>query len=164
MMRHTKHYYRALFLLVGGALLFLLVRAFLLPESFGQYGFYRGANIEEQMEKLPHFAKLNACADCHDTTWKSHQEGVHKKIQCQNCHDALSAHVDVKTGEMVGKMPIEPSKKLCLRCHWKLPSRPVTIPQIDLEDHLDSLPNAQDANVCSGCHNPHDPNLEGLGS
>ena len=149
-MRHTKHYFRAAFLLIGGAFLFLLVRAFLIPPSFGEYGFYRGANVEEQMAKPIHYAAPDACAACHDAPWQTHQKGKHASIPCQDCHAPLSEHVDIEKGELVAPMPIQKTSKLCLRCHLKLDSRPKTQPQIIVQEHGEGA-------ACFDCHKPHDP-------
>ena len=45
--KHTKHYWRAAFLIIGGMIAFLSVRALLIPDSFGKFGNYRGDNVEE---------------------------------------------------------------------------------------------------------------------
>ncbi|MDO8518820.1 MAG: hypothetical protein Q7T11_01495 [Deltaproteobacteria bacterium] len=159
--RHTKHYFRAAFLILGGLGLFLLVRAFLLPSSFGKYGFYRGDNVAEQMAKPIHFAPKNACADCHGDIWEKHQTGSHSTVQCQNCHDALSVHFNAEKGEMVGPMPIQKNTKLCLRCHLDLPSRRADFPRINPEEHLKENPAAHDPGVCGTCHSPHSPKIGG---
>lgn len=155
--RHTKHYFRAGFLLVGGLVLLLMVRGFLIPRSFGEFGFYRGDNVEEQMNKPVSFAAKDACATCHAAEWEQQQKGAHAVVQCQNCHDRLSAHIDVDKGEMVGPMPIQKTAQLCLRCHMQLPSRPKTHPQINPEQHLKDVPEAHRADICFACHAPHSP-------
>ena len=157
MIRHTKHYFRAGFLVFVGLLLFLLVRGLLIPSSFNKYGFYRADNVKEQMAKSVHYGSPDICADCHSDVWQQKQKGPHKPVPCQDCHAPLSEHVDLEKGELVGPMPIQRTVKLCLRCHLKLPSRPSTFPQIDLEDHLAKVPDAHKPEVCLSCHSPHDP-------
>ncbi|MBI4411125.1 MAG: hypothetical protein HY541_01415 [Deltaproteobacteria bacterium] len=158
-LRHTKHYFRAVFLIIGALFAFFIVRAFLLPGSFGEFGYYRGDNVAEQMAKPVRFAAREACADCHGDIWKTHQSGSHAPVQCQNCHDALAVHFDVEKGEFIGKMPIQRTSKLCLRCHDDLPSRPDGFPKIDLEDHLKDIPDAHKPEVCFQCHQPHSPKI-----
>lgn len=158
--RHTKHYFRAAFLLVGAILVFFVARAFLIPESFSRYGFYRGDNIEEQMNHKVQFANADACATVchqHDEIWQTHQKGAHAHVKCQNCHDLLSVHADAEKGEFIGEMPIQRDSKLCLRCHLKLPSRPQKFPQIDPQVHLANAPEAHKPDICLVCHSPHDP-------
>lgn len=159
MIPHTKHFFRAAFIIGAGLIGFLVFRGFMLPDSFGEYGFFRGAAVEEQMNHPVEFAPKDACAMCHDDIWKTHQIGKHANVQCQNCHDALSEHVNPETGEFIKKMPIMKDMKLCLRCHLKQPARPTEFPQIDLEDHLAGLDYLHDSTLCFNCHNPHDPTI-----
>ena len=156
-MKSIKHYFRAGFLIVGGLLFFFLVRAFLLPKSFGQYGFYRGDNVEEQMSHPVKFVPKDVCSNCHPDIFNQHQKGKHSQVQCESCHDVLSVHVDFEKGEIVGPMPIQKTSHLCLRCHEKLSSRPKEFPQITPEEHLMGNPKAHDPEVCFVCHSPHDP-------
>ncbi|MDO8526602.1 MAG: hypothetical protein Q7T03_02820 [Deltaproteobacteria bacterium] len=158
-MQNSKHYFRAGALVIGGLFLFLLVRSFLVPSSFGKYGPYRGDNVREQMAKPTSYSAPNACADCHPDVWKKHSAGKHAPLPCQDCHAPLSQHFDLEKGELIGPMPIQKTSKLCLRCHLKLPSRPASFPQINPEDHLIRVPEARQADVCFRCHNPHSPAL-----
>ncbi|MDP3980414.1 MAG: cytochrome C [Chlamydiota bacterium] len=157
---HTKHYFRAGFLIIALVIVIFVVRAFLIPKSFGKFGFYRADNVTEQMDKPVRFAPLDSCSACHDEIWQKHQKGVHKSVQCQNCHDILPVHVDVDKGEIVGPMPIQRTTALCLRCHNRLSSRPVDFPQIDVDDHFVDSIEIRKAEVCFGCHNPHSPRGE----
>lgn len=157
MNRHTKHYFRAAFLIVGAVLLFFLARAFLVPKSFKKHGFYRADNVKEQMQKPVRFGPLNACAQCHEDVWATHQNGAHASVQCQNCHDALSVHYSAEKDDLVGEMPKDRSAKTCLRCHLKLSARPKDFPQIDVEAHLSGAKDAHKQDVCLDCHTPHNP-------
>ena len=153
--RHTKHYWRAAFLIVGSFIAFLIFRAFLIPPTFGEYGFYRGANVQEQMDKKVYFAKKGACAECHDDMARLHKQNSHAAVQCQNCHAPLAVHIE--EGEFIGEMPINSSPKLCLQCHRALPSRPKDFPQIDVKNHLATVEQNLESGQCLQCHNPHDP-------
>lgn len=156
-MHHTKHYFRAGLLIVMVLLLFFLVRSFLIPPSFGKYGFYRGDNVQEQTAKAVRFGPPNSCQDCHSEVWEEREKGKHQGVPCQDCHGPLGEHVNIETGEFVGEMPVRRTSKLCLRCHLKLPSRPEAFPQIDLEDHLVNVPDHTKPEVCLQCHHPHNP-------
>ncbi len=156
MTRHSKHYFRAAFLILGAVLLFFIVRAFLVPASFKKYGFYRANNIQEQMAKPLQYGPANSCAECHADVWTVHQKGAHAPVQCQNCHDALSTHVDAQQ-DLVAEMPKDRAAATCLRCHLKLSARPKAFPQIDVESHLAGVKNAHKADVCLDCHAPHNP-------
>ena len=159
-MKHTKHYWRALFIILGALFVFLVVRAFLVPESFHKYGFYRGNNVAEQMGLKPVYGKKDACTDCHGDTVKLHAAAKHQSVQCQNCHAPLTRHI--VDGEMVELMPIDRSPKLCLRCHRALPSRPKDFPQIIAKDHVGVVEEELEMGACLKCHNAHqpDPNTE----
>ena len=154
-MRHSKHYFRAGFLIAGGLFAFLIVRALVIPKSFGEFGFYRGDNIAEQMAKPVNFGPKESCAECHGEVAQTHKKGMHQSVQCQNCHAPLSVHI--KDGAFQELMPIDRSATLCLRCHEKLPSRPEKFPQINHEEHLGSKGLTLAPGICLTCHQPHDP-------
>lgn len=156
-MRHSKHYFRAGFLILGGFFAFLIVRSLLIPKSFGQHGFYRGDNIPEQMAKPVVFGEKESCVECHPDVMATHKRGSHQTVQCQNCHAPLSVHI--QDGVFQEAMPVDRSATLCLRCHAALPSRPEGFPQIDVNQHLGSKGEALGTGVCLHCHMPHDPNL-----
>ncbi|MBI4365489.1 MAG: cytochrome C [Deltaproteobacteria bacterium] len=153
----SRHYVRIGLLLLGGVIGFFIVRALLIPPSFGQFGFFRGDNVAEQRDRRIRFAAKEFCATCHDEVRRMHQQGKHAGVQCQNCHDAASVHVDPVSGEMVGAMPIQRSAQWCLRCHAPLPSRPADFPQIDPEEHAGGIASAPQSEACLQCHVPHDP-------
>ncbi|MBI4211643.1 MAG: cytochrome C [Deltaproteobacteria bacterium] len=158
-MKHTKHYWRAGFLLVGGLIGFIFVRHFLVPTSFGQFGFYRGTNLAEQQAKSVVHGGKESCSTCHEDVAKNHAAGSHAVVQCENCHAALSKHIN-KDGEFVELMPIDRSPQLCLRCHRSLPSRPTGFPQIETKEHLGLDEPELQAGACLACHNSHRPSLE----
>lgn len=154
-MRYSKHYWRAFFLIVGGFLIFLIVRAVMVPKTFGEFGHYRGANPQEQMDKPVSFASPDACKTCHADIDTIHRANSHKSVGCQNCHAPLIVHV--KDGNFVGDMPINKSPQLCLRCHRKLPSRPAAFPQIATKEHLQKSEDDLEDGACTACHSPHKP-------
>lgn len=151
-MRHSKHLWRAILIIVFALFAYLIIRALLVPHSFGEFGYFRGDNVQEQMDKEVVFANRGACATCHDNEDKMHKAGFHKTVQCQNCHAPLSYHI---YGDEVKEMPINRSPDLCLLCHKVLASRPVDFPQIDLDAHLKDAGAELKPGVCLTCHNPH---------
>lgn len=155
--RHNKHYYRITFLIGSGLVAFFVVRAFLIPASFNQFGHFRGANVEEQMDRAAHFGAKTVCAMCHPDLATQHQTGKHTSVPCQDCHDRVDVHANPESGEVIGTMPIQKTAQLCLRCHQQLPSRPTTFPQIGPEEHLRDMPEAHSPTICFSCHSPHDP-------
>ncbi len=154
-MRHSKHYFRAAILILGGFFAFLTVRSLVLPKSWGEFGHYRGDNLAEQMAKPVSFGPPAICATCHGDVSELHQKGSHKTVQCQNCHAPLSVHI--KDGAFQELMPIDRSATLCLRCHAALPSRPKGFPQIDVKSHIEAAGLELAPGVCLNCHQAHDP-------
>ena len=58
-------------------ILFLLLRGFLVPRSFGQYGHYRGEAIAEIAARTPHFAGHQTCETCHADVLEKKKDGRH---------------------------------------------------------------------------------------
>lgn len=139
--------------------LFLLVRYFLVPESFGEYGHYRGASLEENAILEPHYAGKEACAECHDDMAASLAEDQHQGLSCEMCHGPGMAHVNAPDESVLDKPT---AREHCGKCHATNPAkRKDVIVQIELEEHYPD-------NECIKCHNPHKPwdlnipdNLEG---
>lgn len=123
---------------------YAVMRWLLKPDSFGEFGHYRGAALAERAALEPVFAGAKACAECHDEVVDLQNQHEHRRISCETCHGPARAHVhdpDVKTS------PI--AETLCLRCHAFEPARPVTQKQITVKDHYEGK--------CLECHLPHNP-------
>ncbi len=150
-MEHTKHLWRIALLL--GLLLssIVVVRHFLVPDSFGEEGYYRyDALFEESAKELIHGAP-DACAECHDDVAAVKAAGSHAAVRCEVCHAPLATHV--KDGEVVAPMKINRSYKLCALCHQRLVARPAGIAQVDLREHLELGPeDAIPHEACVECH------------
>ena len=128
--------------------IFLLVRHFLVPDTFGKYGPYRAAALNDYLPLEIHYSGQQACFKCHQDIEDKKAQDVHSDIHCETCHGPGQKHVvSSKAGDV-----LEPSDRdFCGSCHvinaGKLKS---TINQIDLNKH----------NVgknCIECHNPHQP-------
>jgi hypothetical protein len=128
--------------------LFLLVRHFLIPESFGKYGHYRGLAIDENAAVLPHYSGKAACAECHDDMAAFLESDAHAGLSCETCHGPGLDHVNFADSVDMFK----PSgREFCGLCHTKNPARnKKVITQVDLKDHYPE-------NDCIKCHNPHKP-------
>lgn len=155
-MKHTpNHFLRVVASLIGLFFVFLIVRALLIPSSFGKFGFYRGDNLKEQMSKPVVFAGKEVCSSCHPDAVKVHGEAKHQVVQCENCHAPLPLHID--NGEFKEAMPTNRSPLLCLRCHRLLPSRPEGFSQIDVKKHTGMSEQDLPTGFCLQCHQPHHP-------
>ncbi|MGA8220052.1 MAG: multiheme c-type cytochrome [Candidatus Acidiferrales bacterium] len=145
--KDTEHLLRVVLVFMVGILAFVLVRAALVPKSFGEYGHYRGNAIAEIAAQPIVFAGHQACEDCHSDVLAAKNKGKHAGVNCEACHGALAKHTE-------DPGTVEPRKLdtavLCVRCHAVNGARPKSFPQISVEEHSSGLP-------CETCHQPHDP-------
>ncbi|MBI2346887.1 MAG: cytochrome C [Deltaproteobacteria bacterium] len=158
-MKHHRHLVRAGAALIGAALLFFVVRALVMPKSFGRFGHFRGDNIAEQAAIPAVHGAPEACAECHMEVAETKVAGKHASVPCQDCHGPLALHITEAGKE---QMPMHRSFTLCARCHQQLAARPAAFPQIDLMEHLDVVGAGHDAlttneAICFDCHRPHSP-------
>jgi hypothetical protein len=155
-----SHIWRPLLVVFALVAVLLVARLFVVPKDFGihergyMYGFHRLAN-EQEWRNFPAKYEANSsfCSDCHEEQFASLEPSLHKIIPCENCHGAALNHP-----EEPEKLAIDRSRDLCIRCHALLftpSSDRSTIPGIDPDTHNAEM-------ECSDCHNPHDPDLEGM--
>lgn len=150
-MEHSKHIWRLSILLILLLNVGILARHFLMPESFGDAGFYRYDALTELTSLAPHHGAVDACTECHEEQADAKAKGNHREVQCEACHNTLSSHV--RDGEMYTEMTINRSYRLCANCHEKLLARPETIPQIILAEHLElEASQAIAEEACLECH------------
>lgn len=128
--------------------LFLLLRKILIPDSFGQYGHYRGASLEENASREINFSGQQACFECHQDIEDLKQTDVHSGIHCETCHGPGQKHVESADAADIQKPG---SREFCGVCHGKnAAKRTDAIVQIDLNEH-------NTGKNCIECHNPHQP-------
>ena len=142
-----KHILRLLILfavLISG---FLVARHFLIPESFGQYGHYRGLALEDNKNHPVKYSGQELCGECHDDIWELRNSDLHQSISCETCHGPGWEHVEEPAA---GQLVIPEGREFCGTCHSVNPARPDFIKQVDLKEH-----NVE-AN-CVECHSPHAP-------
>jgi bacterioferritin-associated ferredoxin len=153
---HKKHVFR-IFLLLGAVVVSaLIVRIFLVPETFGRYGHYRAANLAEQAAREVRHGGNDSCGKCHEKIKELHDKGAHLPVPCEDCHDALATHV--RDGKKVAEMRRTKSvTKLCARCHRDLAARRESFPRINIEKHVADQGATLSDTVCFDCHNPHNP-------
>ena len=142
---------RILLLFILFIVLFLIVRHFAVPESFGQYGHYRGASLQEISIKNPKYISQEECAKCHGEISELITEGLHDIVSCQICHGPGYLHQD--TFNYVS-MQVPRTRDYCSNCHQVLTGRPTNwVNQIDIREHYIEK-------NCIECHNPHEPWME----
>lgn len=151
--RNAGHLFRLAAVFVVAIVAFLVIRAAVVPHSFGEYGHYRGAAIKEIASNPLHFAGHQACETCHTDIAKMKSGGKHAHVNCEACHGPLEKHVQDPS--------IDPGKPnaavLCVRCHSASAARPKGFPQVDAATHSGGM-------VCTTCHNPHHPVIAAGGS
>ena len=154
-MEHAKHIIRAVLLLVLIAVAFVLVRHFLYPDTFGQYGHFRFSSVAEyEAQPLRHGAP-GACDGCHDEQAEVKAEGKHLEVSCEVCHGPLGSHVE--SDKKVAAMPVNQSYELCGWCHQRLVARRDDFPQVVLTDHVIEQGAEMSQAVCLECHDAHNP-------
>jgi hypothetical protein len=149
--RHTY----LLFALLGLALFAaLVVRALLVPDSYGRDGAYRAdAPLDERVRTPRHLGEA-ACAECHEEQVGLHDKDAHAAVQCEVCHGAGDRHV--ADPEQV-KPAIPKGKEPCLTCHHLLAARPGWFPQIIWREHYRFVGVRDQETDCTACHDPHEP-------
>ncbi len=145
--KDAGHLFRLAAVFLAGILVFLGVRASLVPKSFGQYGHYRGDAIAEIAARPAHFAGHQSCEDCHTDVLEKKKSGKHVHVNCEACHGALAKHVDDPGSVQPTKLD---TAVLCVRCHEANLAKPKGFPQVASADHSAGLP-------CNTCHQPHSP-------
>ncbi len=145
--KDREHLLRLVAVAVVGVGVFLLLRAVLVPASFGEFGFYRGAALTEIASAPMHFAGRAACEECHDDVAATRKGSLHEQIGCESCHGPLADHA---TDPSSVQPELPDARTLCLGCHLTNVARPAAFPQVDPKEHGDD-------EVCTSCHDPHHP-------
>jgi len=148
-LKEAEHLIRFVVLLGVMLAAFLLIRAAIVPKSFGQYGHYRGAALEEIRARPVSFAGHATCEICHDEVAKTKNAGRHAGIACEACHGPSAGHTEDPSAHKAVKP--DPAT-VCLHCHEANPARPKTFPQVVVKDHAGDT-------SCGTCHQPHSPKL-----
>jgi predicted CXXCH cytochrome family protein len=143
-----------LWVVLGVVAIILLVRAFLVPGTFGiwesgyMYGWHNKANEEVWKNFKVKYRGTAYCNDCHPDKVGSISNSSHAIIPCEDCHGPAIDHPDNPP-----KLEVNKSRDLCLRCHAKLnypTSDRAKLKGIDPEGHNPGI-------ECVMCHNPHNP-------
>jgi len=134
-------------LFVAGIAALAAARHFLVPETFGEYGHYRAAAVDDVRALPAIYAGYTVCADCHDDKLEEVHGGRHRGLSCEVCHDAALAHAEDPGAMMPG---IPRGREFCPVCHSYNAARPSGFPQI-----ITSLHNP--GKSCMGCHSAHQP-------
>ncbi|MFY9662326.1 MAG: multiheme c-type cytochrome [Terriglobales bacterium] len=148
--KDAGHIFRLAAVFVCGILVFVGVRAVLVPKSFGQYGHYRGDALAEIAARPVNFAGHQACEDCHSDVLDKKKAGKHVHVNCEACHGAQAKHAEDPASVQPAKLD---TAVLCVRCHEANIAKPKSFPQVASADHSSGLP-------CDTCHQPHSPAID----
>ncbi len=149
--RHAK----PLFLLIGAAAVAaLVVRQLLVPDSFGEIGYFRADAIGEEMQRQPRHIGNDECRKCHEKQASLHDKDAHARVACEDCHGPGWKHARAPEKNKL----VKPSTKdRCLICHRLLDARPGDFPQIEWREHFRFVGVADLSVQCTQCHDPHEP-------
>lgn len=152
--KDAGHLFRLAAVFLIGILAFLVIRGFMVPRSFGQYGHYRGDALAEIAARPINFAGHQACEACHSDILEKKKAGRHARVNCEACHGPLAKHTE-------DPATIKPEKLdtavLCVRCHEANLAKPKGFPQVVSADHSTGL-------ACDTCHQPHSPAITAEGT
>ncbi|MGD0743565.1 MAG: hypothetical protein ABSA45_00265 [Verrucomicrobiota bacterium] len=123
---------------------YLVARSFLVPPSFGQYGWYRGNALNLIASREPVFAGKKACDECHSDILHNLAADAHKTLSCEACHGVCREHCNNPD-----ILPDKTTGSHCIRCHEANLARPAWLKQIVVKDHYGPK--------CTECHLPHQP-------
>jgi len=154
-LRHAKHVFRAFLLLLIALVALVLGRDLLVPPTFGQYGHYRAANVEQQRNLPVRHGGDESCRPCHAAQFDAHAAGPHQKVRCEVCHAPVAVHA--AGGKKIAAMPVRKTAELCSLCHDRLAARPSAQPQIQWKQHVVEKGGEPSLEACFDCHDPHSP-------
>src|SRR5579863_5987828 len=168
-MKDAAHLFRFAGLFVVAFLVFLVVRGYVVPKTFGEYGHYRGAAIGEIGARPVKFAGHQACESCHADIADAKTKGAHAHVNCEACHGALfqrlpapprpegnlyerfvaliippiapDAPLVLHSDDPTSVTPTKPDTlTLCVRCHTATAAKPKSFPQVDPAQHMGGVP------------------------
>jgi Cytochrome c7 and related cytochrome c len=146
--KHAAHLVRMAALFVAGVVVFLGLRALLVPKDFGLYGHYRAGALDDVRARDITFAGHETCEACHSDVAEARTGGKHARIGCEACHGAQARHAGAE--DPAAAKPQRPNAQLCLTCHAQNVAKPRGFPQIEPKEHAEP-------GTCLTCHKAHRP-------
>lgn len=156
----NAYIFRVFVLLAMFVTMALVIRGLLVPEGFGEIGFYRPQAPDEEASRSPVHQGKEVCARCHEKQFTMHENDVHRSVECEVCHGNGAAHVDARSKSLpkeVGYIFKELEQANCLKCHQRILGRPKLFPTISVEEHYSLVGVKVASVVCQECHDPHRP-------
>src|SRR5579872_1537843 len=150
MFKDTEHLIRLAVVMIIALAVFGVVRAAVVPKSFGQYGHYRADAIADIAARPIAHAGHEVCEGCHTDVVEVKKLGKHVVVPCEACHGAQANHAD---DPATIKPPKTDTAVVCSRCHEANSAKPKAFPQVVTAEHSGGL-------ACDTCHQPHRPKIE----
>ena len=148
-----RHVYPVLILLSLGVATALTVRHYMVPATFGEFGFYRAAAMDDEKARQPRHVGRAVCTECHGDVALIHAKDVHATVECETCHGAGNKHVKDNDAPMAAAN----GKDDCLVCHRMLDARPGAFPQVEWQKHYQFVGVKDTSIACVRCHSGHEP-------
>ena len=127
---------------------FVVIKQFVTPDSFGDYGHYRANSIEDNIAKTLVYKGEDECIKCHIDIFELKDSDLHSGVSCESCH---YPKIDAITECKVNPPVVIGSIKFCIQCHeLNFARESIRFPNLDIKDQKG------DQN-CIECHNPHAP-------
>ena len=128
--------------------LFLILRNFLIPDTFGENGPYRSASLLDNEQIEIHYSGQQACFECHRDVEDLKALDVHSGVRCEACHGPGQKH---NLSSLPADILKPAGREFCGSCHSLNAAKPKdAVFQVDLKEHN------VDKN-CTDCHNAHQP-------
>ena len=150
MFKDIEHLIRLAAVIVVALIGFVVLRAAVVPRSFGQYGHYRADAINEIASRPIAHAGHEVCEACHTDVVDQKKLGKHVVVACEACQGPQAKHAD---DPATIKPPKLDTAIVCARCHEANSAKPKAFPQVATADHSGGL-------ACDTCHQPHHPTIE----
>jgi len=183
--KDAGHLFRFAGIFILMFVVFLVVRHFVVPKTFGQYGHYRAAAIGEIAAHPAKYAGHETCEACHSDVVEKKMAGKHAHVNCEACHGAIYTTLPAEKPKMnpyerfvamfIPPLPPDPpllrhaedpmsvkpvlpdTAVLCAKCHTASAAKPKNFPQVVPADHSGGAP-------CDACHQPHNPAIDAGGA
>jgi len=152
-----KHIVRLLILIAAVAIVAFSAKQFLTPDTFYQYGHYRGNAVAEIASKVPKLQGSASCQPCHKKAYAEWTDGIHRKatrknaIQgvvykygpgCEVCHTGPAGNHPSKKA-----MPLSIEDQVTSITHPEIKVHPTNVPGRKL-----MLSPEEMKGVCLNCH------------
>ena len=151
-----KHIVRLLVLVAVFAIVVIAAKKFLMPDSFYQYGHYRGNAVAEIASKVPKLQGSASCQSCHKEVYAEWTSGMHRKAtrdgvvqgvvikngpNCEVCHTGPAGNHPSKVA-----MPVSIEDRVTTITHKHI-DHPADVPGRNL-----MLAAKDMQSVCLNCH------------